>query len=105
MTGDLPEAALRLMSQLPVRTHTRKPEAQGSGGARHMGPGAYQRGKALLFGRGGVARPVRVGKTVYASASECARKRHISTRDLYDWLRDGKTRNGQVCHYVTKETP
>lgn len=70
-----------------------------------MVKGAYQRGKAMLFGKGGVARPVRIGKTVYASASECARKRHISTRDLYDWLRDGQTRAGIPCHYVTKETP
>lgn len=97
-------AALALRESLPTRTHTRPAPQEGSGGPRHMQKGAYQRGKAMLFGKGGIARPIRIGKTVYASASECARKRHCSTRDLYQWLRDGHTRAGIPCHYVSEES-
>jgi hypothetical protein len=46
MIGDLPSAALRLMAQLPVRTHERKPAPPKASG--NLNP---RRGRTITFGK------------------------------------------------------
>ena len=87
MRADL-AAALRLASALPVHTHERKPPVAPvnlGNRSKHRG-----RGVTVVFGRGGKARKVRIGATVYDTVTDAARTRRKSTRTIYEWLRDGR---------------
>lgn len=87
MKNDIPPAAMRLLSALPVRTIERRPPERPK---PNLGNPAPVRGRAVLFGKGGVARPVRVGGITFLSATEAARKMRKSTAKIYEWLRKGE---------------
>ena len=86
MRDDIPPAALKLMQQLPVRTHERKPPPPAQ--KAHEG-GARQRGEAIRYGRGGLPQPIRIGRSTYASAKEAARIRKKPLRTIYKWIAMG----------------
>ena len=92
MKGDLHPAAVRLSSALPVRTHERKPPPRMD--KAHFGKGARGRGITVIFGKGGKARPVRIGRVTYETATQAAKMLHKSTAKIYEWLRDGTARYG-----------
>lgn len=70
MTGDLPAAALRLMSQCPVRTHEAKLPTRSE--ANHT-------------------RPVKIGGVTYESLTEAARQLRCNRETLRKRLKAGKT--------------
>ena len=85
MKGDLPQAALRLLTQLPVRTHTAPPP-----------PPPYitlaQRRKAMPNpgGKFRVAKPVRARGKEFPSIYAATRGLHVSLQTIYKWLETGK---------------
>lgn len=93
MKSDIPAAALRLMAQCRVHTHERKPAPRET---PNLGNPAPVKGRAVLFGKGGKARPVRYKGTQYDSVTGMSRKLHISTAKVYELLRAGEV------EYITK---
>ena len=88
MKTDMPPAALRLMATCPVHIHERKqPERAPNLGNRALNRG---RGITVIFGKGGKARPVKIGGRTYPSATDAARTLRKSTAKIYEWLRSGE---------------
>ena len=86
MKGDLPSAALNLLSSCQVRTHERRiPERVNLGN-----PVPVKKAHSLIFGKGGKARKVRIGGVIYPSATNAAKTLHKSTKRIYEWLRSGE---------------
>jgi len=84
MRGDIHPAAYRLLTQLPVRTHT-APEP----------PPPYitmARRKPMPNpgGKFRVAKPVRVRGREFPSICAATRCLHVSLQTLYKWLNEGK---------------
>jgi len=92
MRGDIPTPALRLLSSLPVRTIERRPVERMSRQLEHYHANKELRGrgKSVIFGKGGKARPVKIGPVVYPSATDAARTLRKSTGKIYEWLRTGE---------------
>lgn len=98
MTGDIPPAALRLLSQLPVRTHERRlapTETRGgdtTGLGRAMPKRAHKR-TVSGTGRGGQnRRSVVVRGKHYASIREAVRKLGISNSTIYTMIGEPRIR-------------
>lgn len=83
MTGDIPAAALRLLSSLPVRTHERySPETR----ARLR---AYHKRTPDQRGDGTQARPLRYKGRTFKSITEAKTQLHMSPKTLYALLDSG----------------
>ncbi len=79
MTGDLPEAAVRLLSMLPVRTHEQKePDARKLGRAYTPGDGIFHSGKR-----------VKIGKRIYDTITQARTERKCSSQMIYKMIREG----------------
>ena len=91
MRGDIHPCAVRLMSQLPVRTVKRRPPDRMSRQLEHYHANKELRGrgKSVIFGKGGKARKVMIGGITYPSATEASKTLHKSTAKIYQWLRSG----------------
>ena len=87
MKGDPCEAALRLAASLPCRTHEQRAR---SPIPQHMKEG-YVAPKRTAIGKGGKARPVRIGGVVYESVSAAARTRHMALGRIYAQIRSGES--------------
>lgn len=74
MTGDIPAAALRLMSALPVRTHERRTFV-GVQGSKNVRP-------IVIDGRG------------YASIKEVKRRLRVCSKTVTNWLNSGRAVRG-----------
>ena len=81
MKGDLPAAAFRLLTALPVRTHTQFVPQQRAALRRYL-----KRAAPAI----GTARPVRYKGRTYASITEAKRKIRCSPSTLYHMLDTGK---------------
>ena len=90
MRDDICAAACRLMASCPVHTHERKPPPPPD--RAHFGTGNRGRGITVIFGKGGKARPIKIGRMTFVSATEAARTLRKSTGKIYEWLRDGTAR-------------
>lgn len=79
-------AALRLMSALPVRTHERRAVVySGNSEAR-----TYLKRIGPQRTRGGISRPVRVGRRTFPSITQAKTALRISPVTLYEMLDDGR---------------
>ena len=85
MRDDIPSAAFRLLTALPVRTHERE-EPRHKEGPQHRG---YVK-RAPKSGPAGICRPVRVGRRVFKSITEAKVKLRVSPQTLYAMLDDGR---------------
>lgn len=95
MKSDPPAAALRLLQSLPVRTHAaRLPERRLAPQQRpgYTKPLAHKAGREItvVYGKGGKARPVRIGGIEYLSVTDAAQKLHRANRTIYAWLGSGE---------------
>lgn len=87
MTGDVPEAALRLLSTLPVHTHeARLPERQL---APQQRPG-HTKPKRIVPPR--TTKPVCMDGRTYPSVPAAARAVGLSTRAIYKRLARGSAK-------------
>ncbi len=78
MRGDLPTAAIRLLSALPVRTHEQKePDARTLGRADVAGSGVYHTGKR-----------VKIGAKVYDTITQARTERRCSSQMIYKMIRE-----------------
>lgn len=77
-------AHLRLLTSLPVRTHSRRDEMLAELGDR--------RGRQFIPAHHKAGRPVRVRGRKYESVSAAARAMHVHSRQIYKWLRAGRAK-------------
>ena len=85
MTGDIPSAALRLMSTLPVRTVCRAPVER-----REYGTGRRIIKKPGIGRGNNQGRAVRIGKREFASMKEACRTLSIGHSTVYEMIADGR---------------
>ncbi len=71
----------RLLSRLPVHTHSARHELEPAGGTRQATtvPPGHKAGRAVIY----------KGKT-HKSISAAARDLHVHPRQIYEWLRSGE---------------
>lgn len=84
MRGDLPEAAVRLLCDLPVRTHERYMPEQRSYEREYRRRTPEQRGDATR------CRPLTYKGRSFKSITEAKKKLHVSPKTLYRLLDTGE---------------